>query len=310
MQNNMDIFNEELKKARAIEDVDELYYAKSYLKNIYQEMPEKHVRMFCKGGGKELLPKDGKKEKAACLYSSSMLAYNFFSWICTDTPLVYEGVKYDKVVFEEQFRVLKSRNNKANLDVVLVGKDSKNKKTILSLESKFTEHLAVTDKMPEISDAYDLPSSYYANCKGDSWVSIVKKLRNMSNGEKAYYEGLKQVFCHLIGISSVVLNEEARRWLNKNSWLNHLEGVDLEGDEKYIFKSIVFCPNTEKEKNLTKDYITRNNKFVKGIDFLPKNIIIDNPIITYRDIWEKGMKESIKDKNLKEYLENYLKVHV
>ena len=69
---------------------DERGYADSYLDNILQnKMDEKHIRMFCRGEGKELYPKDGKREKAACVYSSSMLAYNFFSWIDQNHPFYY-----------------------------------------------------------------------------------------------------------------------------------------------------------------------------------------------------------------------------
>ena len=85
-----------------------------------------------------------------------MLAYNFFSWIDKEHPLKYGGVIYNKVIFEEQFRVLKSRNNKANIDVLLISEDNK---TILLLESKFTEHLKL--EPIEISKAYSIDQSYF-----------------------------------------------------------------------------------------------------------------------------------------------------
>lgn len=296
-------FNDALKRARMIE-VDKNYYASNYVDNIFlKPMAEKHIRMFCKGEGKELLPKDGKKEKAACIYSSSMLSYNFFSWIDKTHPLLLEGVKYNRVVFEEQFRVLKNRNNKANLDVVLVSEDEK---TILLIESKFTEHFKLGTV--DISDAYDDPKSYFAN--GIEWTQIIKHLRDrMDSGEQAYFEGIKQVACHLIGISSVILNDEARDWFNHNSWLHHIEGLNLKGDEILRFKSIVFHPNTEREKNRAVNYEALNRKFASDIDFLPANLMIDNPIITYREIWDMGLEASITDNDLKAFLERYLSVH-
>ena len=296
-------FNKVLQKARDI-PVDKNYYANTYVDNIYlTQMAEKHIRMFCKGEGKELLPKDGKKEKAACIFSSSMLAYNFFSWIDNNHPLIFDGVKYNSVVFEEQFRVLRNRNNKANLDVVLVSED---RKTILLIESKFTEHFKLGPV--DISGAYDDPKSYFAN--GADWAQIVKQIRDrMDSGEEAYFEGIKQVACHLIGISSMILNEDARDWFNHNSWLHHIENMVLKGDETFIFKSIVFQPNTEEEKNRTVNYETLNKDFVSGISFLPKNLIIDNPIISYRDVWNNGLKTSIMNNDLKVFLERYLKVH-
>lgn len=299
-------FKKELQAARAIE-VDNKFYAESYLSNIYNTpMSEKHIRMFCKGEGKELLPKDGEKEKAASIYSSSMLSYNFFSWIDQEHTFEYDGIIYDKVIFEEQFRVLKSRNNKANIDVVLISKDNK---TILLLESKFTEHLKLAPI--KISDTYDIEQSYFEG--GEKWVEIVAALRDdISKDEKAYYEGLKQVICHLIGISSTILNEHAKNWFNTNSWLHHIEDINITDNTTIIFKSIVFNPNYTEGKTRTKEYIKRNKKLVEQIakkSVLPENLIITNPIITYRDIWENGMKSSIKDNGLRKFLENYLKVH-
>lgn len=299
-------FSAALQKEREIE-VDNRYYADSYLSNIYNtQMSEKHIRMFCKGGGKELFPKEGEKEKAACIYSSSMLTYNFFSWIDKEHPLKYDGVIYNKVIFEEQFRVLKNRNNKANIDVLLISEDNK---TILLLESKFTEHLKL--KPIEISKAYSIDQSYFIN--GKKWVEIINSLRNnMSLNKKAYYEGLKQVACHLIGISSAILNEEANKWFNQNSWMHHIENINITDATTLIFKSIVFNPKLEEERTRTNEYIELNKEFMTHISeksILPPKLIIANPIITYREIWEDGMKSSIKDNELKKYLENYLKVH-
>ena len=127
--------------------------------------------------------------------------------------------------------------------------------------------------------------------------------------EKAYYDGLKQVVCHLIGISSAILNPNAREWFNINSWLHHIEGIDLNGDEEFRFKSVVFHPKTEIENELSGKYEDLNEKFVGSLNFLPKNFIVDNPIITYRQLWENNMEKSIQDQQLKDFLSRYLKVH-
>lgn len=293
-------FKEKLKIAREIE-VDDQYYAESYNENIYCGIQTDFVRMFCRGGGKELLPKDGKKEKAACIYSSSMLAYNFFHWISENTPLVYDGITYDKVIFEEQFRVLKNRNNKANIDVVLISKDNK---TLLLLESKFTEHLKKGDV--DISSAYYDSESYFTD-DGSKWTAIMKGI-NYENKDN-YYEGLKQIACHLIGISSVLKNDDAKNWFDANSWIHHIYGLEISSFDKIIFKSIVFHPSTKQESKLTEEYKELVESFVKEINFLPEYIVCEKPFISYRDIWKDGMENSIKDKALARYLENYLKVH-
>lgn len=296
-------FKDSLRVARGIE-VDENYYANSYLDNIYpSQMAEKHIRMFCKGEGKELLPKDGKKEKGACIYSSSMLASNLFSWIDNGHPLEFDGVKYNRVIFEEQFLVLMSRHNRANLDVVLVSEDNK---TILLIESKFTEHFKLGNV--EISDAYYNIGSYFGD--GSRWTGVFESIRDkIKNDEKAYFGGIKQVACHLVGISNVIWNEFARDWFNHNSWLHHIEGIDLNGDETFIFKSIIFCPNEGLEKFRSENYRELNKTFVSSIDFLPKNLIVDAPIITYRELWNNRVEKSITDEDLKAFLNKYLEVH-
>ena len=285
------------------------HYADSYIKNIYpNEMDETHIRMFCKGGGKELYPQEAKKEKAACIFSSSMLSYNFFHWINDSNALTLDGIDYTKVVFEEQFRVLKTRNNKANLDVALISRDGK---TLLLLESKFTEHLDLNGV--EIKDAYYLGDSYFEN--GDKWVEVFNSLiesMEKSSGKDAYYEGLKQVCCHLIGISGAMMNEKARRWFNHNSWIYDQCGRKLEDFEIVLFRSLVFHPATENDGNRSGDYEEKNRAFVKMIKekkFLPSNLIITDPIMTYRDLWNKGMAHSVKDPDLKKYLEEYLSAH-
>lgn len=300
-------FKESLKEVRGIE-TDDHYYANSYLSNIYPpQMAEKHIRMFCKGEGQELLPKDGKKEKGACIYSSSMLAYNFFSWIDEDHPLEFENVKYNKVVFEEQFRVLKNKNNRANLDVVLVSEDEN---TILLIESKFTEHFKCGTV--DISNAYDTKESYFVN--GDKWTEVIKAIRDsMDNNKEEYYGGIKQVACHLIGISGVIQDENLRGWFNNNSWLHHIEGISLKGDETFIFKSLVFHPKEGYEKERSRQYEELNRKLISNIasqQILPPNLKVKNPIITYRDLWNNGLYNSLTDNKLEDFLKRYLEVHV
>lgn len=295
-------FLDRLVKGRNIA-VDKKYYAASYQDNIFPDsMAENHIRMFCRGGGKELFPQNGQKEKAACVYSSSMLSYNFFHWIDAAHPLVFDGIEYDKVVFEEQFRVLANRNNKANLDVVLVSKD---KETILLLESKFTEHLN-TGKV-EIADAYLHPDSYYDS--GGQWAKIMKNLVDRQETEDKYFGGIKQVACHLMGISSVIRNRNSLTWFNKNSWIKNQFGLDLKGSESFIFKSLVFLPDIE--ENCA--YIEDNKAFFSSLPmkgFLPDNLLLDDPIITYRDLWDCGMKKSLLNNlELTNYLEQFLSVH-
>ena len=288
-------FYEALRKARNFpqESVDDTYYLKSYEDNIYGEMPAVFYKMFEQGSGSEL---KGDKPKAAALHSSSMLAYNFFHWISEETPLTYDGVIYDKVVYEEKLRVLKG-NNKANMDIVLV---SKERNTILFLESKFTEHLAMM-----FSRTYHDPNKYFS--LGETWSSMIRAFNLSSH----YYAGIKQIMCHLIGINNLASDKDALKWFNNNSWLNKVHGInDLKGDENFIFKSIVFQPKDSELSILTESYMDFVRREAQEFSFLKDNIkVFPNPIINYRDLWKGGMEKSIQDSNLKEYLENYLATH-
>ena len=143
--------------------------------------------------------------------------------------------------------------------MVLVSEDDN---TILLLESKFTEHFKMGKV--DIKDAYYEPGSYF--CNGEDWVGVFQSLHNRMDASKdAYYEGLKQVACHLIGISSAILDDSARQWFNDNSWMNRLENIELKKENKtvFIFKSIVFHPKTKEEGRASQNYEKLNKDLLK-----------------------------------------------
>ena len=291
-------FFEELRQARNIpkDSVDDKYYLDSYEDNIYGSMPDIFYEMFKQSPGSELMQgKRGEKPKAAALHSSSMLAYNFFHWVSKETPLTYEGIVYDKVVFEEKLRVLKG-NNKANMDIVLVSKDNN---TILFIESKFTEHLEML-----FARTYHNPRNYLS--QGEQWSSVISSVNLTSH----YYAGLKQIMCHLIGINNLARDQVSLKWFNENSWLNKVYEVQLTGNENYIFKSIVFQPKTLELSRLTESYMELISREVPNLTFLNTNIkVIPDPILTYGSLWNDSLKTSIKDSYLIDYLNGYLSVH-
>lgn len=284
--------------------VDTKYYVDSYHVNIFpEEMDVRFKDMFSRGSGNELLPKNGKKENAAALYSSSMLAFNFFHWINEKHPFKYEGVTYDKVVFEEQFRCLANRNNKANIDIVLISDDNR---TLLLLESKFTEHFSNNSSyMKKIGPSYTNPKSYF--CSGNSWAEIVGIYRKLaSDSKKGYFDGIKQDICHLISLNSLIENQAARNWFNKESWIKKIYGIELKGNETFIFKNIVFSPknNFKKEAAYTKTYKGLYSDFeveVQGRGFLPTNLTFS--MTTYGEMWKEFMSKLIWNESLKKYLQ-------
>ena len=137
----------------------------------------------------------------------------------------------------------------------------------------------------------------------------MKNLVDRQETEDKYFGGIKQVACHLMGISSVIRNRNSLTWFNKNSWIKNQFGIDLKGSERFIFKSLVFLPDIE--ENCA--YIEDNKAFFSSLPmkgFLPDNLLLDDPIITYRDLWDCGMKKSLLNNlELTYYLEQFLSVH-
>lgn len=110
-------------------------YLANFSNNVYgKEMKDEHRKMFEHGSGKEL------QTKARAVHSSSMLGYNFFSWINEQNPFIWGEVTYTKVYFEVRLRTIKRSPAPANMDIVLDGFDKDGKRVLLFIESKFLEY--------------------------------------------------------------------------------------------------------------------------------------------------------------------------
>lgn len=211
-------------------------------------MPQPFRSMFKEGSGGEL------RTKARAIHSSSMLAYNFFHWIDDEHQLVLDGVAYSKVYFEIRLPCIKS--SRANMDVVLVSTDGK---TVLFIESKFTEHLSTrSTQMQKMSSAYMSPASYYAGA--DRWIDLIEKFKQKSKVGGRYFDGIKQEICHLIALDALRNSGVAR--FNK---LNEKVGLHLCGDEEIRFANIVFKPKECKESNRYEDYKRLSDEFHEHI---------------------------------------------
>ena len=137
---------------------DYKYYVNDINKNLIGgNMDDAHRKMFENGSGSEL--KD-TPAKAKAIDSSSMLAYNFFRNINDKCTIAIDHVEYNKVFFEVKLQTLKGSSTPANLDVVLVSKD---KQTVLFIESKFLEYLE--NGAAEFSDSYTKEDSYFIDNK-------------------------------------------------------------------------------------------------------------------------------------------------
>lgn len=286
--------------------LDKRGYFDDWKKNVFGEaMPSCFYKMFAKGNGGEL------KGKARAIHSSSMLAYNFFHWVSEDAPLTLFGKTFVDVAFEVKLPCL--NRGMANLDVALVGKD---RKSVLFLESKFTEYF--NNRTFSMSESYK-NQNCYAGKAACSWSSAVESVETLveerMKTEKNYYEGIKQCVCHLIAI------DRLRDCLKR---IKLAEALSLRPDFRFDFATIVFEPNGgdfEKEhgeftkyRNLFDCFVETVNQKIHSNDNLfwhPDKELKHPGFLTYGDVWiDKDAKNSLsKQKQLRTYLhEKYMRL--
>ena len=287
---------------------DYKYYVKEVKDNLFgEEMSSKHLKMFENGSGSELEDKK-TPAKAKAIDSSSMLSYNFFRNIDESHPLEIDEIEYDKVFFEVKLRTLKTRSNPANIDVVLVSKD---KKTILFIESKFLEYIesgSAYFSESYTSDDYNL--YYYEDNKERE--TLHKMSKNFMNEPKCYNYGFKQNICHLIGISNLKKSKKARKKFeklydnkkNKEIYKDLIAAVDSR-DVSYKFMNIIFCPQNEKALQKCNNYIKKLQSFTDKISLDLPQYIGCPFIMTYKELFDKLPEKLSVKKELKERYINY-----
>lgn len=253
-------------------------------------MDDAHRKMFENGSGSEL--KD-TPAKAKAIDSSSMLAYNFFRNINDKCTITIDNVEYNKVFFEVKLRTLEGRSNPANLDVVLVSKD---KKTVLFIESKFLEYLE--NGAAEFSDSYTKEDSYFMDNKVDV-EDLLKMSNNFKNNRGHYNYGIKQNICHLIGISNLKNSGDARKWFEETYTNSKYKDVYTKSDidvfinpaTTFRFMNILFCPQNEEAKKAYKDYRNDLEDFLKNVERFPEKIrnsyIGETFIKTYKELFDE-----------------------
>ena len=166
----------------------------------------------CSGSGHE-------KRNLSILRSSALCALLFFhnvNKVHIEIPVDNKKVSFDKVFFEIKNAVIKEPSN---IDIVLVS--SKNH-IILFLESKFTEYYLDKKDDYDIKKAYlyhEIGKDFYnsdalAKLGLSSDFTILKKIKKnekeeeffkvISENNKSYIEGIKQMISHYIGLSNFV----------------------------------------------------------------------------------------------------------
>ena len=264
------------------------YYVKDLQDNLFCEMGKEHVEMFEKGNGSEL---QDQPAKAKAIDSSSMLSYNFFSWIDKTHTLTLNNTIYNKVFFEVKLATLETRGFPANMDIVLVSEDNK---TALFIESKFTEYLESTTR--ELSASYKDKSKYFDdNEQIDDIVSFIGQ-NNIIKGKCQY--GIKQNICHLIGISNLKYSVKARKRFLKT--YNNKYNCILDA-ENYIFKNLIFNPNMSEAHDMFESYCKDLNTLLEKLPTSLRKFTDNNFIMTYGELYHR-MIDSCLEENRRDYL--------
>lgn len=270
--------------------VDANGYLCNFLDNVYgNKMNELHRKMFEHGSGSEL------QSKARAVHSSSMLGYNFFSWIDEQHPFVWEDVTYTKMYFEVQLRTIRRSPAPANMDIVLDGTNKDGKRVLLFIESKFLEY--TSKGAYKLSPSYSVKRNYFES-RGD-WDAIDYEMRVETRSQnERYNEGLKQSFCHLIALNAL-RDERALAWFNANNvmTIDDINNVDIR------FMNAIFRPNEKyaTEHQLYCDYEEYYAWFRRFIEqFVPYSV--QPKWFSYSDIWQQ-MKSQISDQDRISFLQ-------
>lgn len=146
-----------------------------------------------------------ERRRIVQLNSSSLLALLCFWNVSKEHPITIEGIEYNEVYFEVENTVFE---HDSSIDILLV---SEKESTWLYLESKFTEPLNQTTRL-WLSKKYHPMYQLIKECLNLE-VSDVKVRKHKENGktvereefeitqnEKRYYGGIKQMISHLIGL--------------------------------------------------------------------------------------------------------------
>lgn len=248
-----------------------------------------------------------EERRIKTLHSSSLLAFLFFYNVSCDNPIIIKDVKYVKSFFEVKNKVF---TTPSNVDVVLVSEDGK---TILYLESKFTEYLN-EGKAYEINGEYERfyneidfsklsikPTEIFKSKRRNCEENCVFNLESKGKPQNQYCVGIKQLISHYIGINNG-LNEAQ---VNREELSNAIKEASC-----LVLGEIIYSFGCKKEDNYRTLYSNvanqlneKKNKILEQTDNRGKIKVLDE-ILTYQGL----LKENTKFK-LAETIKSFYKFH-
>ncbi len=267
-----------------------IYYVQNIDDNLIGgPMDEKHLKMFSEGNGSELVDKK-IPAKAKAIDSSSMICYNFLRIINNENYVEIQDVKYNDVLFEVKLPTLKTfKQAPANIDAALISED---KQKILFIESKFLEFLD-NNKM-NLSTSYSQEKNYYPNLKEiNSIIKTVDFLHKDEIFKSGYNYGIKQAFCHLLGIHNIASNESAKQVFQKMHF-GKPEQI-IASAKEYKLLNLVYKPKNQDASIFCDKYINKLEYLKKNLSSPLNQYIGNNFVISFRDLFDK-LPNTYKDK--------------
>ena len=245
---------------------------------------------------------DGDEEsKIVTIHSSSLLALLCFFSVSPTNPLTIGEDKYTEVMFEVKNVVIKADGRKpSNVDVLLVSKTADGKaRKLLFLESKFTEY--ITHHPVELALKY---REFY-KILNDSLPNLKFRIGNydvthqdgsestvfgLSSDERQYLEGIKQVFSHLLGISTRPAKDDnpgrqAYKEYYKQAEVVEFATIALDWNQTEFNRYNELYADTFKSENtgIIKEAIKKITPNHEIIDRLQ----IRTDILTYKDVFKE-----------------------
>lgn len=243
-------------------------------------------RMAISGDGQEY-------RRILTLHSSSLAALLCFYSVSPNNPLIIT-INESPIVFTESFFEVKNKvklntNHDSNIDIVLRGKNSKNKNVTLFLESKFSEYLDRNNYTKISKEVYNDFYKGLAECsefieKFTIDFSLENSIAIKTNDNYCHYaSGIKQMISHYMGVNNFVKGTSAK---------SHKGDLSFHKDEIVYLGEIVFrfdndCKIRGTNKTKFEDYDecysllakTLNNQF-------SNNFMVIDKLMTFQNVFK------------------------
>lgn len=282
------------KIGKAIKEQDEKQQLE-ILTNVFQIKNEEFADIFhdaCFGKGKEY-------KEILRLHSSALCPLLFFNDLekhPMELSLDNKKVLFNKAIFEYENKVFDPRYP-SNVDVVLISED---RKTVLFLESKFSEYFKTS--CDPIKFSYLTKTHFYDDSflnklglriikENDSPKRFIDKKKNegfkletIYAEEKCYLDGIKQMISHYIGVQNFI----SKPAIDKR--------LEYQGQEIYLGE-IIFDFSFDEAKTKFENYSKVYQKLAENLNSENKDIKVLSEPLKYSMFKTNGYKLNSKIKN-------------